>query len=269
MILYKYTSYDAGIAILKSMSIGYSRPRDLNDPFEVTAHYESIDESDPFSELSGWLAKEAKKSIWKTETAVLSLSRAPLNALMWAHYGVSHTGFVIGFDADEAGFTDESRNLIPAHFGSVIYSHTKPTHSLVGPPAKLNVGNEYSWRPDIREKLERLFLYKAGVWSYEEEVRVVKCIKDIELGREIPSGPLTPIELKNLDRPLYAASFAVDAVKELYLGVRNPLLNDADTTAENFAKSGLSSTAKLYGCRVEDDTWQLERFDLCSQDSDE
>ncbi|MFW1753219.1 hypothetical protein [Acinetobacter wanghuae] len=37
MILYKYVGFDAGLAILETQTIGFSLPRDFNDPFEVTA----------------------------------------------------------------------------------------------------------------------------------------------------------------------------------------------------------------------------------------
>ena len=41
---------------------------------------------------------------------------------MWAHYADAHHGVVIEFDARTAGFLDEETNMVPAHFGSVIYT---------------------------------------------------------------------------------------------------------------------------------------------------
>jgi hypothetical protein len=37
MILYKHVSLEAGLKILESRAIGFSEPRDFNDPFETAA----------------------------------------------------------------------------------------------------------------------------------------------------------------------------------------------------------------------------------------
>jgi len=257
MLLYKYTSCEAGLAILKTQQIGYAQPRTLNDPFEVSAFNWGTTESEPEAQLGQYFDSKFEQAQLKTDMAILSLSREPLNALMWAHYGQSHTGFVIGFDAESAGFADRSCNLIPAQFGSIVYSNTKPTHSFVDPSTTLNVGNEYSWRPEIREQLDRLFLYKAGVWSYEEEVRVVKNVKNHEQGR---SGQLTRITAGKPPRPLYAASFPPEAVRRIYLGACNPLIN-SDCNFRKLCEAGELS-ADLFECHVDDETWQLKTSPL-------
>ncbi|MDR4497425.1 MAG: DUF2971 domain-containing protein [Candidatus Scalindua sp.] len=62
----------------------------------------------------------------KENYAVLSLTRSPLNPLMWAHYGQEHSGIVIDIDINGAGFTNEKNNFVPVHLGNVIYTQTKP-----------------------------------------------------------------------------------------------------------------------------------------------
>ena len=259
MILYKYISFESGLAVLQSHAIGYSRPPDLNDPFEVSSYYGVPSRDDFSAQLIAPLLEFACLSTWQESTAILSLTRTPLNPLMWSHYAVNHMGFVFGFDAARAGFTDEQKNLVPAQFGNVVYTRTKPTHGLLSEPGEMQVGHEYSYRHEISEKLERLFLYKAAEWAYEEEVRVVKCIREVEQSTNSPSGPLTVISPESLMRPLYLAPFAAEAVTEIYLGARNPLLSSENSDVVDTLKS--YPAAKLFGCRVADVSWELETFE--------
>lgn len=101
---------------------------------------------------------------------------------MWAHYAQSHRGAVIEIDAAAAGMTDANTNMIPAHFGSVVYVsrfNAAPYQSkLTG--VSVAVGATHNFVLDHYEKWQRLFLTKPLDWAYEEEVRVVKCVKGVK-----------------------------------------------------------------------------------------
>ena len=72
------------------------------------------------------LAASACHSHLNSYYGVLSLTRNPLNALMWAHYGDQHAGVVIGINMEVAGFNKIETNLIPATYGDLIYTSSKP-----------------------------------------------------------------------------------------------------------------------------------------------
>ncbi len=93
---------------------------------------------------------------------ICSLSREPLNLLMWAHYAKNHTGFVVEFSIPQTGISsDKEANdymlkwLFPF---KVVYSSNKP---IINPLDSQEVN------------MERQFLVKGGDWEYEEEERVI------------------------------------------------------------------------------------------------
>lgn len=254
LILYKYVSFEGGCAILNDVTIGYTSPWDFNDPFEMGAGHGLL----PNSALAP-LALE----LLMERSAILSLTRCPVNPLMWAHYTQNHTGFVIGWDAHAAGFTDEATNLIPAQHGSVIYTETRPTHPRLGPSAPMNYGQEYAFRLELLETLQRLFLYKPMCWSYEEEVRVVKCVFGTDL-EQIPSGPLRRTEFNN--RPLYLATFPRKAIREIYLGVYNPFVT---REKEPNLLQLWNDDARILKCDVSPDSWAMVTRELSCEQREE
>lgn len=215
MILYKYVDLCTGMKIVRNPSVKFTHPYDLNDPFEITSSFYETDDHD-YSHENNYL------NLHKLSTSygVLSLSRAPLNALMWAHYArgkrhgggkfihfgennTTHGGLVIGIDADKAGLNNEGNNIIPAKFGSVIYTSTKPI-SIFNHSENIDIieGMVTHYNYKYLEALQRMFLYKSVNWSYEEEVRVVRNITRAyqkEYRQEI-----NPIEK--------------DSIKEIYIG---------------------------------------------------
>ncbi|WP_439148352.1 DUF2971 domain-containing protein [Vibrio sp.] len=172
MILYKYVGFQAAISMIESATLGFSRALDLNDPFECT----SICASDNHG-MTDNLVVNAIKERLSSKFGILSLTRQPLNSLMWAHYGQSHTGVVIGIDCKKAGLTDPDTSSIPVSFGDVIYSATKPSHSVDADILADNLALSH-FEPHSYNLLSRAFLHKSLEWGYEEEVRVVKDITD-------------------------------------------------------------------------------------------
>ncbi len=229
MILYKYYNFNAGKSALESERVGFRTPTYFNDPFEA-----SVIEGKSFT----------KDRIQNTlnNVAILSLTRNPLNSLMWAHYGDEHKGFVIGYEVETPFFKCKESNLIPVHKGSVIYTKTKP-FLKTSTRKTTNLCNAIDGIYDeedhqTKELIDHLFLNKDTIWSYEEEVRIVKRISSVimetheywenpynrysTLSREIRPGHSKEIipGLKIYDHQI--------KIKEVYLGARNPHFEDRD-----------------------------------------
>lgn len=220
MILYKYVSYEIGKKILAKNSIGFSQPRYFNDPFDLPS-YPEVKNSNPVENIFEILHVFGKNHIWSENTGILSSTRTPTNPLMWAHYADGHKGMVIGIDVNLAGFTSEKYNLIPAQYGNVIYVSERSEEPFQKiPETAIADGATYYFPQDHYEKLQRLFLYKSICWAYEEEVRIVKCIKGINAeNQKVESGIFDIISVN--DRDLYLFNLPEKAIQEVYFGFRS------------------------------------------------
>lgn len=254
MMLYKYVPFEAGRKILETSTIGFSQPKYFNDPFDMPSYpSEPADNSIErvFDRMGVW----GKEYIWGENTGILSLTRTPHNPLMWSHYADMHRGMVIGIEVVLAGLTDEQGNLIPAQYGSVIYVSQRPDQPFIGKPTSgLAVGATHHFPHDHYEKLQRLFLHKPLCWSYEEEVRVVKCLKGISAdGSETQSGKFSIIN--HGSRPLYLLSIPSNAIKEVYLGFRS----DHVVSDELYYSAGeLHPHLMIYECRLDPRSYAVE-----------
>lgn len=261
MILYKYMRADAAKAILSGRSIGFSNPHTFNDPFELTAAYPpQVDLPIPsfLDSVQTW----AKQSIWSENHGVLCLTRNPLNPLMWAHYGDEHRGVVLGIDVEKSGFLDAQRCVVPAQYGNIIYTHTRPTHSML--PLKgipILVGHTHHYPAGHEEKLQRTFLQKPACWAYEEEVRVVKCLSDRDNNGTNPSGTFKEIPADN--KTLFCYELPEESIKEIYFGMRHPLLQSSSAVADVLQEYlELYPNLTAYGCRLSPTTWNIDSFDI-------
>lgn len=261
MILYKYVSHDTGMEILKNGSIGFTQPCHFNDPFEVEAAYPSSEGENLIDVFLNNIRNWGTKSVWKKNTGVLSLTRQPLNPLMWAYYGIEHKGMVVGLDSSIGEFTCEDTNLVPIQYGSVIYTNVKPDSPFLSKPTEsIEVGGTFHFPKGQLERLQRMFLYKPACWSYEEEVRVAKCLKGIEDSNSITSGTFTTIEVSG--RPLYLLNLPKETIKEVYIGARSEFQN-AEKALKLIQKiRDYQSQAKVYGCRISNSSWALDSFEL-------
>lgn len=263
MILYKYVSYEAGLAILKNNSIGFRQPIYLNDPTELSAAYPRNDYTDKndFLEMSN--RRILKDFAWRNYYALLSLTRAPNNPLMWSHYSENHKGFVIGFEVNKTIFSSEELNIIPVQYGNVIYTTTKPIHEFISKSERIiEVGTEVAFIPERFENLQRIFLYKPMYWAYEEEVRVVKNIFRENPEDKFKSGEFEIIEVNGHD--LYIQSLPKNTIQEIYFGFKNPLIHKKDDETDDFLNQVLShsSDAKFYICRPDELTWDFKYFEI-------
>lgn len=142
VILYKYMPFSTGQTVLRDSTILFSRPEHFNDPFDLPSYPEEPS-SDPASGLFSNIRAMVKNKAWAENSGVLSLTRTPVNALMWAHYAEHHHGVVLGIDAAKAGFTNAASNFIPAQFGSIIYASRREVSEFATRP-------ETGWRQVLR-----------------------------------------------------------------------------------------------------------------------
>ncbi|MCY3813880.1 MAG: DUF2971 domain-containing protein [Gammaproteobacteria bacterium] len=220
MILYKYASIGATRQIISTGRIGFSRAGFFNDPFDKP-YVPSPLTPDPISGIFEDTHATTKSYVWEERTGILSLTRSYSNALMWAHYAEGHTGAVLEINVEKAGFTDIETNLIPAQFGTVVYSRHRLNWPFVSDfDEGIAVGETHRFVLSHYEKWQRLFLTKPLDWAYEEEVRVAKCLGGLE-----PHGNSTNesgnCTIKNLgNRPLHCFEFPREAITRLFVGAR-------------------------------------------------
>lgn len=156
--------------------------------------------SDPTGIVSNLLnqAKPITANLAKTlpdmlneHVGTLCLTEIPDSLLMWAHYGVSHTGFVVGFDTSSSFFhCPRSAKDEFHHLRRVSYRATRPGGALT----------------DLDSP--ELFLCKSEHWSYENEWRILKPLKDASIVITVPSGGV------------HLFSYPRDAIKSITLGMR-------------------------------------------------
>lgn len=256
-------SFDAARKVINTSSIGFSCLEDFNDPFECTSFgFKDADDSI----ITAQIATNACRNRFSRKYGVLSLTRQPLNSLMWSHYGNEHRGVVIGFDMELAGLSDVNISIIPSQYGEVIYSATKPHKNLqiISEKELMSIGEDIGFDSNTFNLVKRAFLYKSSEWAYEEEVRVVKNISKIPLGYHFNEGRYdewTKIFVSG--RPLYCLDIPRDSIKEIYLG-RHIYKNV--TRTKTLSDSELKETLLSWGkkdvlfmqCEPDIHTWNLD-----------
>jgi hypothetical protein len=90
-------------------------------------------------------------------------------------------------------------------------------------------------------------------WSYEEEVRVVKCINGVDNGKPTKSGKLSIFNVSG--RNLYLSALPKGTVKEVFLGLRNPLLGEKSGDYDRIRN--LIPTAHFYRCSIGKTDWMM------------
>jgi hypothetical protein len=175
-LIYKYTSFETALKIIRGNSLMFSKPEDFNDPFDMVTSL--IDKSCTQAELHMWVKRMSKSNPerrddlkkhltdpsslsrlfdqalnkLKNETGVSCFSKSYLKTLLWSHYSDKHKGVCLGFKFIP---TNETNNLL---IMSVNYTKSIRPLSI------------------LRERDVVLFYWiftKSHVWAYEEEVRAI------------------------------------------------------------------------------------------------
>jgi len=199
MIRYKYLDYSEGsLCVISDGTMKFTAPKYFNDPFDCAPDFDPEKQADYLMEqkeaikhiadehgqspsqrlmykkrLRKKIENEAREgkyaSVFLEELGICSLSRSPLNLLMWAHYAKNHTGFVVEFSIPTPqvnSFLNDyevtktvNERLVPL---AVQYKKEKP---LIDP------------YDDEKENMAKNFLTKGKDWDYEQEERVIDHIR--------------------------------------------------------------------------------------------
>jgi hypothetical protein len=221
-MLYKFLGPER-FTVLQDFKIRFTQPCQLNDPFETSPLIdaeayvpwekeaeeiakdlvpETEEDFELLAETWDYLRAEAKEMMSphamgqgiagriNRSIGVLSLSRANDNLLMWAHYGSSHKGFVLGLDDSHDWFRETN------WLGKV----TKP-HNVIytSRRAPIKVGTE--------DFYDRLLCYKSVEWAYEEEVRIFRTF----------GSSMGACEL-NYPEQVHLFDVPKDCIKEVFIG---------------------------------------------------
>lgn len=263
MILYKYYGHDAGKKALESRNLGFRKPKNFNDPFELSFLSNSGGPNSKQTELKRVLDE------LRSTVAILSLTRAPSNPLMWAHYGQDHTGFVIGYDVSDSFLSSSDYNLIPVSAGDVVYTSTKSPH-ILDPTMMQRIQNIFMSGlgaldqirdPETLSIARKIFLTKHASWVYEEEVRVVKVLDSLfqETSEFTADKRRSYYSLTKEDSPgrsielvpwLSIFRFQLP-IKEVYLGLRNKIPDDLNQIEP-------IEGAKFFRFEMDDRSWDLK-----------
>jgi hypothetical protein len=189
MLRYKYIPFtNNSLKIFSEGTIKYSIPSKVNDPFDCFPVHKG-DDSEEFVKSRPDLMQKASRirkiNINKLlrenpasriqdvkengtfsrelsdRVGICSLTRDPLNLLMWSHYAQSHAGFVVEFNIPEETYNPRftprqiARHLFPFE---VYYQLKRPI---------------VCFNDDVGEQVDKQFLTKSLVWKYEQEERVV------------------------------------------------------------------------------------------------
>lgn len=112
------------------------------------------------------------------------------------------------------------------------------------PKTPLGVGITHHFPADHYEKLQRVFLHKPLIWSYEEEVRVLKSLEGIDQeDAETPSGTFTVISTR--ERRLHLYHLRKGSIREVYFGIRVDLCQ-AEAMADRLKRT--NQDIRLFEC---------------------
>ena len=246
--LYKYVTAERALTCIPEVGDGTLRatqPAALNDPFECAIEtlyifsdaaeenrelarvLTEINESKPITEHDVRRARQEHGSLFtrqlltaqiSTKFGIVSLTTDPRHQLMWSHYTVDCSGFVIGYDAPEL------RKLT----GPVGY--LTPVRYLDKPPAFIGPNSLSS--PESNQPI--LLSMKSDHWNHENEWRlIVELDKTIGTGRTDQHGqPINLVRIPN------------EAVVEVYYTERTPV------DSVDLIRGRLSDANNRYGTKT-------------------
>jgi len=176
MPIYKYVSPDTGLKYLGGWRLRYTRPADLNDPFEIDLRVRaSVSTAAPNArspateeirrQLAGLgrMVEDLQSGLAATaanDIAILCFTRTRRHLLMWGHYAVSHSGMLLEFDETHACFRRDAGEHpladICGKVGDVVYSDDRPSIPTLD-----------------ADSVRRAAHTKSLEWAYEQEVRLL------------------------------------------------------------------------------------------------
>lgn len=201
--LYKYVTGLTGINILKNLSIRFTQPNQLNDPFEMCVpivtkelnenNYPEVLLKKHSDEEDGVETIRVQSSDYQNEVldyisrlfGVACFSTNPKNLLMWSHYANSHQGICIQFILDE-DFLKSCKCF------KVKYSKARTILDTT------ELYNNFDF-------LIRQMSIKSRDWSYEKEYRFYSTLSNCN---KIPNTEI------------YTRSFGIDNLGSIIMGYK-------------------------------------------------
>lgn len=202
--VFKYLSVSSGAKSILDQTIRYSRPQDLNDPFECLPRYDRAEVVSLVEEQTNDPKQRDKcvESIMNrdfvdffkrmNDFGVTSFSTSSTTILMWSHYAEQHKGLCIEYDSSKIG-----------SLAKVQYAST-PERILC------------SVKNVSKQAVVSAMMTKGGEWAYEKEVRrfevISNCVKNYD-----PA----------LKRFVFTKKLPSDAIRGIYFGLYfDPVLMD-------------------------------------------
>lgn len=175
MLVYKYKEiniikdFERDLSSIENNQFWSSTIEQLNDPCEAITDTKKIKNLLRFiSKILGFISEEDLKLIDDNTDQVLSLddkmgifslSKTPLDELLWAHYANSHKGYCLGYELETLLESDGYKNI---HSYPVIYTK-KPA----------SIGYFDVIKNKSKEMIQKFAFYKSKRWEYEQEHRIV------------------------------------------------------------------------------------------------
>jgi hypothetical protein len=224
--LYKYTTYDTGLEIIKKQTLRFSKPSKFNDPLDCHDGLIEIDESD-FPKMvkrrfpnatqkeHAEILLQVKQNFITQKESILNLytqernniliscfSKSPEKLLMWSHYTNSHKGLCFEFFID--------RQVRFKSFGEVL-------------PLEVNYKSLQKitkYKDSDPNYLIDWVTTKSDQWSYEMEVRWIlmnviygKDYVDIEFPKYFLKKIILGFNMEQKERQI-----VIDLVKKTFDG---------------------------------------------------
>jgi hypothetical protein len=183
---YKYRTYSAqSLEVFILKEIYFSPPSKLNDPYDCQVSVrdglrEAIENAIDTSSTTLLSRLERFQIIDHVyeqiehdanSAGIFSLSRDPINVLMWSHYAANHTGFCVGFRLSDRFTTHNNTDGIAA-LSQVNYSAVNPFTIYFDELAKS--GHRPAWADFWSELLAIGMITKANSWAHEKEARIIR-----------------------------------------------------------------------------------------------
>ncbi|MBN1216200.1 MAG: DUF2971 domain-containing protein [Candidatus Lokiarchaeota archaeon] len=227
MILYKYCNYKYCTAIFNNKRIKVSRPKELNDIYELIPYpyintklldkeikkgiftdlikenikinnniifknnkeyinYYNSNKNEILENVNNTIIRTIFDGIkeMQNQTAILSLSKDPLNHLMWSHYASGFKGICIGFEYNKTDYNVKK----------VKYSNKRPELII----------NEIMDKDKLADFIIELYTTKSTCWKYEKEYRYIYDIKT------------------NNDKIVFN-DIDIDKIKEIYISLKTDI----------------------------------------------
>jgi len=242
--LYKYLPFTKhSLNVITNGTIKFTQPSLLNDPFDSAPDYDNynveeyfntrpdlIDKvvrylnirKDEFLYEKSKMAARLKNAITagyfgqplSDKVGICSLTRTPLNLLMWAHYAGSHTGFVVEFETPLEAISEkkpEETEFIKWLVASPVkYQREKPVINLFDNDNTASDKRFFIKGEDWKyEQEERVMAYSNGAGIYEYDQKSI--LKSVFAGMKMSST-----NFSTLERSIYELSTRIGKRIKLY-----------------------------------------------------